>query len=160
MTPPHRDRRETTAPQRRVKPRPGRLRRWLRHTGIVLCFVVLYLVAFEGILVVSVLAIAAYQEWSRPALCSGLPEDPAAAAHAFDERIYGRFPVGTPWRELQAVLQDQGFKPVLPQAGRLNPGGRHVALSLDRSIWCEVRWTSDASGRVTSVRPLLLVVPR
>ena len=61
---------------------------------------------------------------------------------------------------MKGVLDEQGFKPVLPKAGRLNPGGRHVVQSLDRTIWCEVRWTSDAAGNVTSVRPLLLVLPR
>ncbi len=155
------DRHERTAPHRVVRPRPGRLWRWLRHCGIVTCFVVLYLAAFECILVISVLAMAAYEDWRRPELCAGLAgEDDAATAYAFAERVYARFPVGTPWHEVQKVLEEEGFTPVLPRAGRLNPGGRFVGELLERTIWCEVRWTSDADGGVTSVRPLLMLLPR
>jgi hypothetical protein len=152
---------EKAAPRRVVKPRPGRLWRWLRHAGIVACFVVLYLGAFECVLVVSVLATAAYEDWQRPELCATVPgADDAAAAYAFADRVYTRFPVGTPWQEVKVALDDEGFAPVLPRAGRLNPGGRFVGHLLDRTIWCEVRWTSGADGGVTSVRPLLMMLPR
>jgi len=147
-------------PLRRVVPRPGRLRCWLRHIGIVTCFVALYLAAFEIILVVSVLALAAWEDRERPALCSDLPQEAEAAAYAFAERIYPDFPPGTPWRDVRDRLQQEGFTPVLPRSGRLNPGGRHVTEAFDSAIWCEVRWTSDATGAVTSVRPLLMFVPR
>ena len=69
------DKHERTAPVRRVHPRAGPLRRWMRHVGITACFVVLYLGAFEGLIVVSVLGAALYEEWDRPALCADLPED-------------------------------------------------------------------------------------
>ena len=147
-------------PLRRVAPRPGRWRRRLRHAGIVTCFVALYLAAFEAILVVSVLAVAAYEGAMRPELCSALPEDDAAAARAFAERIYAGFPPGTPWRVLHDRLEDEGFAAVMPGAGRLNSCGRYVIASFGRETWCEVSWTSDAAGEVTSVRPLWLALPR
>lgn len=144
---------------RRVGPRPGRTWRWLRHIGIVACFTALYLAAFEGVLVLSLLGMAAWEDLDRPEFCAGLPEDGNAAAYAFAERVYARFPHGTDWREVATPLRDWGFVPVMPRAGRLNPGGRYVTEIFGREIWCEVRWTSDASGGVTSVRPLYMVVP-
>jgi len=149
-----------SAPARVVRPRPQGLIRWLRHAGIVACFVALYLAAFEIVLVLSVLALAAWQEFDRPALCSDLPEPLGDAAYAFADRVYTAFPPGTHWRTVRDRLQQEGFAPVLPRSGRLNPGGRHVTETFDGAIWCEVRWTSDATGAVTSVRPLLLVVAR
>jgi hypothetical protein len=145
-----------SAPARIVRPRPRGLIRWLRHAGIVTCFVALYLAVFEILLVLGVLALTAWKELDRPALCADLPDAPDAVAYAFADRIYMAFPVGTPWRAVRDRLQAEGFRPILPHAGRLNPGGHYVIETFDSDIWCEVRWTSDATGAVTSVRPLWL----
>ena len=148
-----------SAPARRVRPRPRGLIRWLRHAGILTCFVAIYLAAFEILLVLGVLTLTAWKELDRPALCADLPDADDAVAYAFADRIYTAFPVGTPWREVRDRLQAEGFRPILPHAGRLNPGGRYVIETFGSDIWCEVRWTSEAAGDVTSVRPLWMVLP-
>lgn len=148
-----------SAPARVVRPRPRGLIRWLRHAGIVACFVALYLAAFEILLVLCVLVLTAWKDLDRPALCADLPGAPGETSYAFADRIYTAFPPGTPWREVRDRLQAEGFQPVLPHAGRLNPGGRYVIGSFGSAIWCEVRWTSDATGAVTSVRPLWMPLP-
>lgn len=113
----------------------------------------------EAVMLASVLVRSVHEQLTVPALCAGLPDDLGQAEYDFADRVYSRFPVGTPWRDIAGVLREQGFAPVMPEAGRLNPGGRFVIEGYRRDIWCEVRWTTDAAGRATSVRPLFMAAP-
>lgn len=149
-----------TAPGRIIRPRPPRLMRWLRHALIVACVTVVLLGAFNVALALVAFVGSALEDIQRPALCSDLPSDFDEAADVFTDRLRGRFPLGTPYREVEVELASQGFEPIMPSAGRLNPGARYVVHGMTLEVWCEVRWTTDTQGRITSLRPLFMEAPR
>lgn len=149
-----------TAPGRIIRPRPPRLMRWLRHALIVGCVTVVLLGAFNVALAVVALVGSAMEDISRPPLCSDLPNDFDEAREVFTSRLHERFPLGLPARDVEAELAAQGFSPILPSSGRLNPGARYVVHGVTLEVWCEVRWTTDARGKITSLRPLFLETSR